>query len=1142
VLQELLPEGSAPIKGQMQAVDHLKSCSHLEGPEFHELLHLLDRNLRLITPTTMDGEADHSSKGKLPHTPRYYQLSHDFLVEPLREWLSQKQRSTRQGRATLRLAELTRLWKPHREPRYLPSPLEYLSIALNTRRSLYSADEAELMQIAGRRFLAVAMGVTVAILLMTAGIGAARARAEHDRNQLSAEGIVDQLKSADADELPHLLVTADVASPRISTLLRVLGANESAPRDQRARAHLLLAPRDGDCADAAIEYLLDAPAEDFDAFRKRPWELSTRLSERLWSTVTNGEADAGRLVRAACILAHEASRHEKWNGLEARLAWALTTVAHTEDIWLRHLEPVSSILVQPLSRIAVDPERDDQDRVAAVRILSQYASENAPQLTTLLLQANPEQFRYLIAPLANFRDQAATILQNHLAQKCRLRWPNDETTFDLEPDPTAVTSIQNARGEVKTTFAFCQTLSLNEFAGSAELLSKSGYRPLVVRPWRSGDQTLVAATWARDGRSWRLELDRTPEELIAAQATHAKDGLLIADVAAWRQGATGVPQRYSGVWGERDGIVLDAEFYVDTPEDRHEAAWRRLNDGGFVPRSNFLTSDPTGRHYTSVRWLFESKPNYTDVWDLAFESLPRQNRSGWCQTDVRVDGQPSYAAKPLCSAVWWDGADYESKVVTAKSTDEHLEHGRQLAAEGFRPVSISLDSTVDGAVLAASVWHRPLPRTADLDQLAREQANAAIALLHLDRAGPVWAHMKTREDSRLRSFLIERLFSLKVPAATLANRAMVESDASVRAAILMALGRYPEDALVKSERTELLEWLVNTAKSDPSSEVHSAALHLLRAWNKSKELADFDASVARTIEFPKDREWFVSPEGVEMVVIRDPKEFPMGSPGNDEDRSEQVELLHRRTLDRGFAIASYEVTAELYHRFDPAFRRDATYAPTPDCPVNMITWFEAARFCRLLSEAENIPETEMCYPDVDQIVNGLELRPDWLLRTGYRLPTEAEWEYASRAGTTTSRYYGDSPELLHRYAWTIENAGLADRGRAGGTSAANKKRLHACGRLLPNPFGLFDIYGNGFEWTQTPYYDYPREIDRTFPNEMPPADPVITKETSMVIRGGAFLYIESNARSAQRQKDESNSRQPHNTFRIVRTLPVGNVP
>src|SRR5262245_18114614 len=93
-----------------------------------------------------------------------------------------------------------------------------------------------------------------------------------------------------------------------------------------------------------------------------------------------------------------------------------------------------------------------------------------------------------------------------------------------------------------------------------------------------------------------------------------------------------------------------------------------------------------------------------------------------------------------------------------------------------------------------------------------------------------------------------------------------------------------------------------------------------------------------------------------------------------------------------------------------------------DEPIIGVTWFEAAQYCRWLSEQERIAKDQMCYPPVDQIKEGMIMPADYLARTGHRLPTEAEWESVCRAGAGTSRHYGVAEELLRDYAWYAQNA------------------------------------------------------------------------------------------------------------------------
>ena len=109
------------------------------------------------------------------------------------------------------------------------------------------------------------------------------------------------------------------------------------------------------------------------------------------------------------------------------------------------------------------------------------------------------------------------------------------------------------------------------------------------------------------------------------------------------------------------------------------------------------------------------------------------------------------------------------------------------------------------------------------------------------------------------------------------------------------------------------------------------------------------------------------------------------------------------------------------------------------------SWYDAARYCNWLSEREGLSS---CY---EVNAAGIKTVPAFSDRSGYRLPTEEEWEYACRAGATTSRYYGRSSQLLAKYAWYSLNS--ADRTRPSGL-------------LKPNDLGLFDPLGNVFEWCQ----------------------------------------------------------------------------
>ena len=276
-----------------------------------------------------------------------------------------------------------------------------------------------------------------------------------------------------------------------------------------------------------------------------------------------------------------------------------------------------------------------------------------------------------------------------------------------------------------------------------------------------------------------------------------------------------------------------------------------------------------------------------------------------------------------------------------------------------------------------------------------------------------------------------------------------------------------------------------------------------------------------------------------MVVIRG-AEFMMGSPPSERGRSED-ETAHLVRIPRTYAIATTEVTNEQFGRFlvavpDYASRwkvataarfgdppRFATFSPTPDSPQVAVSWYDAARYCNWLSERAQLPPSQWVYPEQINPEQGIELPADYLHRTGYRLPTEAEWEHSARAGTTTSRHFGDDDALLASHAWYDGNT--------------KRERAYPVAQLLPNQWGLFDMLGNVWEWTMDRRQPYPDGggvhddvEDRTLR---------VFNEVARTRRGGSFAYEWFTVRSAHRG---DVTYFPHQTrdnvgFRVARTMP-----
>jgi formylglycine-generating enzyme required for sulfatase activity len=260
------------------------------------------------------------------------------------------------------------------------------------------------------------------------------------------------------------------------------------------------------------------------------------------------------------------------------------------------------------------------------------------------------------------------------------------------------------------------------------------------------------------------------------------------------------------------------------------------------------------------------------------------------------------------------------------------------------------------------------------------------------------------------------------------------------------------------------------------------------------------------------------------VVIPAGAPFWMGSPGAEAGRIAVNEPLHRVRIPRSFAIAAREVTVAQFLRFRPEHRYFTRYSPRPDGPMINVTWYDAAAYCNWLSEGEGLPKDERCYRPNDQgeYAEGMRLAPDYLRKKGYRLPTEAEWEYACRAGALTRRHYGDADGLLGEYAWCLANA--KDEARPGGL-------------LKPNDLGLFDLYGNAWEWAQDPALLYRRTSTSQRKADVE-YNLDIKDNKNRLLRGGSFVDHAPDVGSANRSSIRPSNDLYMAGFRVARTCPT----
>ncbi|MGO9462913.1 MAG: SUMF1/EgtB/PvdO family nonheme iron enzyme, partial [Isosphaeraceae bacterium] len=416
----------------------------------------------------------------------------------------------------------------------------------------------------------------------------------------------------------------------------------------------------------------------------------------------------------------------------------------------------------------------------------------------------------------------------------------------------------------------------------------------------------------------------------------------------------------------------------------------------------------------------------------------------------------------------------------------------------------------------------------DLEDHARRLANAAVTLIRLGQENDkVWDLLRRAHNPRTRSYIIDRLGPFGVAYQSLIERALSEDeDVSVREALLLALGEFSLEKLTETERIRLCDKLAEVYHRHPDPGLHGASRWLLAKLAQGDRVTRIDGELAG-FKPPAGQRWYVNSQHQTMVVIPGPVEFEIGSPFNEPFREvgsdSGVEQQHRVRIERGYAIAAQEVTVEDFMAgFSPMHnvdRKRLALGPDgkvdPRCPINNISWYQAAAYCNWLSKQDGIPENQWCYkPNKNgEYASGMKPTDNYLSLTGYRLPTEAEWEYACRAGTTTMRYYGQADELLEKYAWFEVNSMNPEN---------SAQQLQPVGRLKPNELGLFDTLGNALEWCQDEYKKPEPTAGKSYPLVVDNPDASEVNDAQFrIARGEKFLGKRESIRAARRDHKHS---------------------
>jgi formylglycine-generating enzyme required for sulfatase activity len=403
----------------------------------------------------------------------------------------------------------------------------------------------------------------------------------------------------------------------------------------------------------------------------------------------------------------------------------------------------------------------------------------------------------------------------------------------------------------------------------------------------------------------------------------------------------------------------------------------------------------------------------------------------------------------------------------------------------------------------------------------RFKARLAVVALHLedDRIAADMCRIDERPDLVQRTIFIDEVPVWHGDLAKLATCCRNLADPGLRSAMCLAIGSLPKDRSAATETDAWKPLFAEWFQSAPDNVTHSAAGWAQRQWGIEVP------ALSATSQPSEDRQWFANSLGMTMLYVR-PGHFARLEDNTPDPKPQKV------TLTRPFFLADREVSIDQFQKLidDPDCPKEdkpvewqqanGDAGPAGEHPREAVNWYDAVLFCNWLSRKEGLAP---CYErtgkkEKSRNNQSQEVAYDkWRLApngTGYRLPTEAEWEYACRAGTTTDFASGTDAELLQKYA-------VYTTGTTPGAAA--------CGSKLPNGWGLFDMHGNVWEWCQDWYGVY---------GEGDVSDPAGPSDgsaggSSRVCRGGSWGYGAARCRSGFRGGYRPGYRLSHYGFRVA---------
>ncbi len=579
-----------------------------------------------------------------------------------------------------------------------------------------------------------------------------------------------------------------------------------------------------------------------------------------------------------------------------------------------------------------------------------------------------------------------------------------------------------------------------------------------------------------------------------------KSRTVVVDVSAGRENDVG-PVKLEANWGKlrTTGTPKEADIKIVSVEHPNSNE-RRARIGATVSKleaGKYIVEAEDGRHLPQKKTVVI--PGDGSVVNLTFNLKA-------LSTPVRIGSAPSGAF------VKWDGEDLgrvtpcdlsEVPMGKHKLRMDYKKEGRHLYYEGEIDVGPGEPFSIE----------RPLVPWTVLVRFQSEPAGALVEQLVPKREHPSLG-FANKLEKRLEPGDYEFLFS-HTGYRSVRKKAKISGDGKVevRAKLIKESGGIVFDILPKSAKVTLDGKVVPPATYGKVPVVPASYKIVVTEKNhypfqkeitvKDNETKKFTAHLRRLVPGPELGQDFMNSIGMQLTWVN-PGSFVMGSPLRERGRQPNEGPQHEIEVTRPFWMGTFEVTQDEYKavtgKSPSKFKGDRK-------PVDSISWYDAVSFCEELTMLER---------------QGKKLGPGQV----YRLPTETEWEFVCRAGTTTPFAYGSTINSTQANFDGNYPYGEMKRGRY-------RRRTTTVGLFKPNAFGFYDMHGNVFEWCQDVWHDSYRGKQPTVRAWIEGRDP------NRVARGGSWGTNGESCRSARRTR--SNPKKAYHSYgiRVLLTLPEG---